>query len=102
MQEKNAKETSKNRYSDVIITDDNMDEEFEKLAKKIGVPFSRYEGFVEKLDERFVCQESNLGFEEWILTESHFTPGNESSSLKYLLAYEFGNGFVVVRSEEPI
>lgn len=96
------RDNGKNRYSDVILTDDNFDEEIEKLSEKIGIPFANYDGFVKKLDKGFVCQEHDLGFAEWIFVENKCTPGSESSYQKCQLAYEFGNGFIIMHNEEPV
>lgn len=84
------------RYSDTVLTDDNFDEEIEKLAELIGIPHTNYEGFVEKLGDSFTLQTGeNTNSEEWIKSSTY--PGNDGMTAyqKGYLAYEFGNGFVV-------
>lgn len=87
------------RYSEEILTDDNMDEEVEKLAELIGLPYSNYEKFVKTLDEGFNMQTHDLGFEEWLNMQ---TVPNSTGSQAYqrgFLAYEFANGFIVFHFE---
>ena len=54
------------RYSNEILSNDNFDYEVEKLAENIGIPHTNYDCFLEKLDDGFVVQNHDLGFEEWI------------------------------------
>jgi len=86
------------KYSDVFLTDDNFDDELEKLSEVVGVHFHNCDGFVENLDAKFKCQTHPLGFEEWIIAGSYpcVECDCQQAYQKGKLAYEFGNGFIVL------
>jgi hypothetical protein len=91
------------RYSNVIITDDNFDEELEKLCDVIDMPYGRYETFTEKLDDGFTKQKNEHGFDEWIKSSIvNRSAGISEATQTGQLAYEFGNGFVVLNFETII
>lgn len=89
------------KYSNVILTDENFDTEIETLATIIGIPFTKYENFVEILPSGFTCQTHEKGFEEWICFETvpSFSSDCASAYQKGYLAYEFGNGFIIFNFE---
>lgn len=85
------------KYSNIIITDDNEDEESEKLADQNGFKYSQYIGFEKHLTEDFSEQENKNGYMEWV---SQRTLPNHSIDcaapiIECILAYEFGNGFML-------
>ena len=86
------------QYSDTILTDDNFDYEIEKLAETIGIPHTNYDCFVEKLDDDFQVQTHDLGFEEWLRCKTLPNPSSDCMQAFQCgqLAYEFGNGFVIM------
>lgn len=84
------------RYSNVILTDDNFDEELEKLCDFTGIPTDCYNSFVDNI-EGFELQENNKK-EEWIKTYGSFPDKGSDyrqAHQRGQLAYEFGNGFIV-------
>lgn len=89
------------KYSNKILSDDNFDDEVEKLAEIIGIPHTNYDCFLEKLDNGFEVQNHDLGFEEWINYQT--IPGVGGGCLQAYqtgkLAYEFANGFIVMNFE---
>lgn len=90
-------------YRDVLLTDDNFDEELEKLCEFTGLDLGSYNSFVHKLDDDFSLQMNNSK-EEWI---HHKTLSNKGSDFKQAiqkgqLAYEFRNGFIVLDYEEVL
>lgn len=89
------------QYSDTILTDDNFDEEIEKLSEIIGIHFNNYDSFVTKIDDSFSCQTHEKGFEEWIKCGVYPNKGSDYTQAyqKGYLAYEFGNGFVIFKFE---
>lgn len=89
------------QYSEVILTDENFDIELEKLSEIIGIHFNNYDNFIERLDDKFRCQKHPLGFEEWITSGTYPSIGSDCSQAyqKGKLAYQFGNGFIVLDFE---
>lgn len=87
------------KYSNLIITDDNFDENMEKLADENGFPYVSYLDFVEKLPENlnFTKQDNENGYEEWISIKT--IPNRSSRYVFYnqeqITAYEFANGFML-------
>ncbi len=88
------------RYSNVILTDDNFDEEFEKLCELMGYTYESYENFVEELEEDFNMQYNN-GIEEWLRYGVYPNKGSDFRQAYQIgqVAYEFGNGFIVLNYE---
>lgn len=91
------------KYSETILTDDNFDDELEKLLSTIGNYGIEYDGFVDKLDDSFEKQENDLGFEEWIkitkglhMDISAMHAGISQACKEGKIAYEFGNGFIIL------
>lgn len=90
------------RYSDVNITDDNFDNELKKLLGIIGECGIWYDEFVEKIDNSFSMKTHDLGFEEWVESYglkpdiSAMNAGVYQTCERGRLAYEFGNGFIVL------
>lgn len=89
------------KYSNTILTDDNFDEEIEKLSEIIGIHFNNCDGFTEKLTDSFSCQTHEKGFEEWIMSGVYPSAGSACGDAyqKGYLAYEFGNGFAIFKLE---
>lgn len=89
-------ETNK-KYSDLILTDDNFDENMEKLADENGYNYSDYIDFVKELPEGFSKQINENGYEEWILMKVY--PDHSWDCIfpiiQTILAYEFANGFIL-------
>lgn len=87
-------------YFQVVLTDDNFDEELEKLCKYVGLPYSSYNSFAEKLDDDFSLQVNN-GVEEWIKSEVYPNKGSDFRQAYQVgqLAYEFSNGFIILDYE---
>ena len=87
------------KYSDILINDDNFDEEYEKLLKYFNYnkELYTYEEFVDKLDNSFTKQNNN-GIEEWISynISSDITHNFNQVIQSGYLAYEFGNGFLIL------
>lgn len=85
------------KYSDVVLTDDNFDDELEKLSEIVGIHFNNYDNFVESLDNKFMCQIHTLGFEEWIICGAYPSIGSDCKQAyqREKLAYEFANGFII-------
>lgn len=90
------------KYSETIITDDNSDEELEDLCYIVGIHHTNYDGFVEHLDSSFHKQKHEFGFDEWISYSVVPSIGADCKQAYQVgkLAYEFGNGFMVLNFEE--
>lgn len=88
------------KYSNLILTDDNFDEELVKLCKKINISHTQYESFEPKLTNDFHKQD-NEGIEEWISYKilPDFSYDCSQVFQKGYLAYEFGNGFIIFNFE---
>ena len=88
------------KYSNTILTDDNFDEELEKLCSKININYIEYESFFKKLPKDFTLQNNN-GIDEWISYSINpdFSSDCKQAYQKGYLAYEFGNGFMVFNFE---
>lgn len=94
------------QYSTEILTDDNFDKELEKLCDLIGKPYSSYDEFVSELSSDYKMQTHDLGFEEWLSCniksstniKGDFTTAFQSGKL----AYQFGNGFIILDFEEVL
>lgn len=83
------------KYSEQFLTDDNFDEELEKLAELIGIPHTNYEKFEKELDSKFKEQTHSLGFSEWLKSGIYSNPNSLDIYEKGFLAYEFANGFII-------
>ena len=88
------------KYSNTILTDDNFDEELEKLCSKININYIEYESFFKKLPKYFTLQNNN-GIDEWISYSINpdFSSDCKQAYQKGYLAYEFGNDFMVFNFE---
>ena len=87
------------RYSKTVLTDENFDEEMEKLAEIIGIPFTRFNKFVKELDNSFAVRTHYLGFDEWACVRIiNQNPWTSEAYEDVYLAYEFGNGFMIFHS----
>lgn len=85
------------KYSEVIITDENMDEEMEKLADQNGYKYIQFIDFIDKLTIGFTLQESKHGYDEWVIVKALPNHSIDCASpiIESIIAYEFGNGFMV-------
>lgn len=81
-------------YSKVIITDDNADEEIEKLSEIIGISFNDCAGFFRELPSGFTKCES-WGYYEKNKTKADVSGGGSGVIECGQIGYEFGNGFIV-------
>lgn len=84
------------KYSDATISDDNFNEELEMLCEKLGINQTDVNArFETELPEGVTKQTNDTDdnwFEEWRIE------ANQTCEL----AYEFANGFIVVRNIEPV
>lgn len=84
------------KYSNTILTEDNFDDEYEKLVAIVEPPYNSYEGFVSALDGEFTVQEHEKGFNEYLIQKVSPNRNNmQFHQHTVTLAYEFGNGFMV-------
>lgn len=94
------------QYSTEILTDANFDEELEKLCDLIGRHHSSYDEFVSKLSSDYKMQTHDLGFEEWLscnIKSSTNMKGDFTTAVQSgKLAYQFGNGFIILDFEEVL
>lgn len=85
------------KYSNTIITDDNMDEEMERLADQNGYGYNQCLGLYDKLSVGFTVQKNKNGYEEWI--NQKVLPNHSidciAPIIETAIAYEFGNGFLL-------
>lgn len=85
------------RYSNVIITDDNMDEEMEQLADQNGFGYNQCLGLYNELSGKFTIQQNKNGYDEWIMQRA--LPNHSidcvAPIIESVVAYEFGNGFIL-------
>ena len=85
------------KYSEVIITDYNMDEEMELLADNNGYVYNQFIGFFNELNKEFTIQQNKNGYEEWVDQRSF--PNHSIDCITQItesvIAYEFGNGFML-------
>lgn len=92
------------KYSNVIITDDNSDEELEKLADQNGYDYDQYIGFYNTLNDKFKVQQNIYGYEEWVHVK--VLPNHSidcvAPIIESIIAYEFGNGFMLFGERDSI
>lgn len=88
------------KYSEVILTDDNFDEEFEKLQEVHGSQLQPDDEWfwVEKQLEGFTPQENPKGFTEYVQSSVNASDSIGSdfkqAYMRGMVGYEFGNSFV--------
>lgn len=82
----------------IFITDDNYDQEFEKLCDENGFSYGQDNEFVKQLPDGFQKQQNDNGYEEWCKVA--FSPNHAidcaSQIEEYWMAYEFANGFIII------
>jgi len=92
------------RYSNVVITDDNSDEEMEKLADQNGYKYNQFLGLYDTLSSNFTIQDNIHGYEEWISTR--VLPNHSidcvAPIIESIIAYEFRNGFMLFGDRDSI
>lgn len=88
-------------YSNVIITDDNFDDEHEKLCEIIGISHTAETETYETLPDGFIKQEAfgsddkGLGFYEYVRgMVVNQSPGRSCAVSVGEVAYKFGNVFI--------
>lgn len=89
------------KYSNEILTESSFDKVLEDLCYKMGFSIDAFNSFVECLDSNFKLQYNN-GVEEWINVYGSYSNPKSGYRIAYQrgqLAYEFGNGFVVMDYE---
>ena len=81
-----------------VLTDENYDQEFERICDENGYFYGQNSEFVEKLPEGFCKQINDKGCEEWCKTSVAPNLAIDASSAikEYYMAYEFANGFIVI------
>lgn len=81
----------------MIITDDNFDENMEKLADENGFQYGQFIKFIEDLSNDFIQQINKNGYEEWISVKTYpnYSIDCASPIIICTFAYEFANGFMV-------
>jgi hypothetical protein len=91
------------QYSDKKITEDNLKEEVELLCERMGLHPNSFNRFVDKLDGNFKKRVS-CSLDEWLKEETKKGDGFafDKPYKRNEMAFEFGNGFVVLRFEELI
>lgn len=89
------------KYSNTILFDNNFDKELELLCDTVGIPYSNYENFAATLPDGYIKQTNTNGFEEWINCKTVPDKGSDFKQARQVgtLAYEFGNGFIVLSFE---
>ena len=89
------------RYSDKFLDDSNFDTELELLCEKIGRGIENYDTFTKDIDGSFEKQQHELGFEKYVkgITLPNISGDCRQAFHKGKLAYEFGNGFMIINFE---
>ena len=89
------------RYSQTVITDDNSDDELEKLCGIIGMHWNSYEGFCKELPSGFTHQMNESGFSEYVNSKTLPNKGSDFKQAfeKGVIAYQFDNGFMLLNFE---
>ena len=92
------------QYSEVLITDDNEDEESEKLADQNGWAYCQYLGFFENLPSSFSKQENKNGYEEMVDVRTYPNHAIDCSAPIYttVIAYQFANGYMCFGERDSI
>lgn len=93
-----------NRYSNLFITDDNFDENMEKLADENDFSYTQFITFLEKLPDGFTRQDNKNGYEEWVSVKTY--PNHVidcvAPIIESVVAYEFANGFMLFGDRDSI
>ena len=81
----------------MIITDDNFDENMEKLADENGFQYNQFIKFLKELPKDFTKQINKSGYEEWVSVKTYPNHSIDCASpiVVSTVAYEFANGFMV-------
>jgi hypothetical protein len=89
------------KYSNEILTDNNFDKELETLCDTIGIHHNNYDNFVASLPDGYTKQIHTHGFEEWVNGKTLPNKGSDFKQAYQVgqLAYEFGNGFILLNFE---
>lgn len=81
----------------MIITDDNFDENMEKLADENGFQYNQFIKFLNELPKDFTKQDNKNGYEEWISVKTY--PNHSVDCVSPIVvstfAFEFANGFMI-------
>lgn len=85
---------------DIVITDDNYDEEWERLCDAHGWKYSRTNEFVKELSKDFSENTDKKNNDDYDYSKVSFEPnvalGSTSAIEHYWTAYAFKNGFMIV------
>lgn len=92
------------RYSDLVISDDNFDENMEKLADENGFRYINFLSFVDNLSDDFTKQISKNGYEEWVSVKMkpNFSIDCVTPIIESIYAYEFANGFMMFGERDSL
>lgn len=92
------------RYSDLFITDDNFDENMEKLADENNFSYGQFVAFLEKLPNGFTKQDNKNDYEEWVSVKTYPNHAIDCVApiVESIVAYEFANGFMLFGEHDSI
>lgn len=90
---------------DIIITDDNYDEEFEKICDARGCLYGIANEFFTELPAGFEKQSKEKEDDEdycKVKIEPNIATDCSSAIENYELAYEFKNGFIIISERDSL
>lgn len=91
---------------DIIITDNNYDEEWERLCDAHGWKYSRESKFVDELPEGFSENKDKENCDDYDYSKVSFEPnvavGCTSAIENYETAWKFKNGFMIVYDRDSM
>lgn len=85
---------------DIVITDENFDLELEKICEAIGCPYSSYYEFTDTLPDGYHNQRKDTEYDcDYIKMRilPDFSSDCAQAIEEYYMAYEFKNGFMILR-----
>ena len=96
---KNTAVSERNRRHNTGITDDNYDEEFEKLCDLIGQPYGVESIFIEELSDDFEyndpCSDAECDYIR-TYTSPNYPSNCLCTNMDCDLAYKFHNGYIII------
>lgn len=91
---------------DITITDENYDEQFEKICEEQGFPYGSENNFVEKLPDDFTKIDKKDDPDDCDYQCTKLNPDHSSDCANALqdiiTAWEFANGFITIHREYVI